>query len=161
VFPEIRLFLYDCNMSRPLALTPVPLSTMVESLIRTFTGLTLPASTGGPTVQPPLRVHLRTVRTENLDSDVMVMKSTEDRRCWTQAGAVKRRLECPLWVISGHFGQSTRCPLYPRKRTCAVHKHMSAKGQKRTSISCRRCSGHCPTVHNLLRCCRSWQGVCC
>src|SRR5262249_27525770 len=24
---------------------------------------------------------------------------------------------CPLWVTSGHFGMSDRCPLYPRKRT--------------------------------------------
>src|SRR5215510_1196384 len=30
------------------------------------------------------------------------------------------------------------CPLYPRKRTCAVHLPMSAKGQKRTSGDLRR-----------------------
>jgi hypothetical protein len=28
---------------------------------------------------------------------------------------------CPLWVISGHLQRKTECPLYPRKRTCAVH----------------------------------------
>src|SRR4029079_12522268 len=37
------------------------------------------------------------------------------------------------WVISGHFAMRGRCPLYPQKRTCAVHWLMSAKGQKRTS----------------------------
>ena len=33
---------------------------------------------------------------------------------------------CPFWVISGHFAMRTRCPLYPRKRTCAVQLGMSA-----------------------------------
>jgi hypothetical protein len=28
--------------------------------------------------------------------------------------------------------RTTSCPLYPRKRTCAVQLEMSAKGQKRT-----------------------------
>ena len=28
---------------------------------------------------------------------------------------------CPLWVISGHLQCKTACPLYPQKRTCAVH----------------------------------------
>ena len=41
--------------------------------------------------------------------------------------------ECPLWVISGHFALQSSCPLYPRKRTCAVQLGMSAMGQKRTS----------------------------
>ena len=27
-----------------------------------------------------------------------------------------------------------RCPLYPRKRTCAAHKPMSALGQKQTFV---------------------------
>ena len=39
---------------------------------------------------------------------------------------------CPLWVISGRCRLSDPCPLYPRKRTCAPHKLMSALGQKRT-----------------------------
>jgi hypothetical protein len=30
---------------------------------------------------------------------------------------VRRSMECPLWVISGHASKSARCPLYPRKRT--------------------------------------------
>jgi hypothetical protein len=30
----------------------------------------------------------------------------------------------------------TGCPLYPRKRTCAVHHLMSALGQKRTLMHC-------------------------
>ena len=36
------------------------------------------------------------------------------------------RTKCPLWVISGHSAMSEVCPLYPRKRTFAVHKSMSA-----------------------------------
>src|SRR6476659_4984295 len=40
---------------------------------------------------------------------------------------------CPLWVISGLMQCKTACPLYPRKRTCAVQLGMSAKCQKRTS----------------------------
>jgi len=39
---------------------------------------------------------------------------------------------CPLWVISGHLQCNSPCPLYPRKRTCAVQFGMSVKGQKRT-----------------------------
>jgi len=39
---------------------------------------------------------------------------------------------CPLWVISGHFAVQSPCPLYLRKRTCAVQLGMSAMGQKRT-----------------------------
>src|SRR5262249_8109215 len=33
-----------------------------------------------------------------------------------------------------HSEGSARCPLYPRKRTCAVQLGMSAIGQKRTSV---------------------------
>ena len=36
---------------------------------------------------------------------------------------------CLLWVINRHGDKSTRCPLYPRKRTCAVQLGMSAKCQ--------------------------------
>ena len=36
------------------------------------------------------------------------------------------RRGCPLWVISGHSDTSKACPLYPRKRTCAVQLGMSA-----------------------------------
>jgi len=36
---------------------------------------------------------------------------------------------CPLWVISGLMQCKTACPLYPRKRTCAVQLGMSAKCQ--------------------------------
>jgi hypothetical protein len=39
---------------------------------------------------------------------------------------------CPLWVISGHFAVQLPCPLYPRKRTCALQRGMSALCQKRT-----------------------------
>jgi hypothetical protein len=40
--------------------------------------------------------------------------------------------QCPLWVKSRHMQCKTACPLYPRKRTCAVQLTMSALGQKRT-----------------------------
>src|SRR5215813_15560860 len=38
----------------------------------------------------------------------------------------------PLWVRSGHMRRNKRCPLYTRKRRCAVQTRMSALGQKRT-----------------------------
>jgi hypothetical protein len=53
----------------------------------------------------------------------------------TQAARV-RTTKRPLWVISGHFAMRKRCPLYPRKRTCAVQIRMSALGQKRTLTIC-------------------------
>ena len=34
--------------------------------------------------------------------------------------------QCPLWVKSGHLQCKTSCPLYPRKRTCAVQLGMFA-----------------------------------
>src|SRR6478752_9155351 len=37
----------------------------------------------------------------------------------------------PIWVKRTHPMQ-TQCPLYPRKRTCAVQLAMSALGQQRT-----------------------------
>src|SRR5262249_36782951 len=40
---------------------------------------------------------------------------------------------CPLWVKSGLMQCNKACPLYPRKRTCAMQRGMSALGQKRTS----------------------------
>src|SRR5262249_43464478 len=40
--------------------------------------------------------------------------------------------QCPLWVISGHFGKSDRCALYPQKRTSWSGIAMSALCQKRT-----------------------------
>src|SRR4029078_4495870 len=40
---------------------------------------------------------------------------------------------CPLWVKSRHVRRKTSCPLYARKRTCAVQTVMSALGQKQTS----------------------------
>src|SRR5262249_55122372 len=44
---------------------------------------------------------------------------------------------CPLWVISGHMRRKKACPLYPRKRTCALQLGMSALGQKRTFPRCQ------------------------
>src|SRR5262249_38389515 len=38
-----------------------------------------------------------------------------------------------LWVKSRHSRRKKSCPLYPRKRTFAVQKRMSALGQKRKS----------------------------
>ena len=35
-------------------------------------------------------------------------------------------MPCPLWVKSGHLGKSTRCLLYPRKRTFIRGSLMSA-----------------------------------
>ena len=46
---------------------------------------------------------------------------------------VKSDVRCPLWVISRHLQRKKACPLYPRKRTCAMQLGMSAMGQKRTS----------------------------
>ena len=40
--------------------------------------------------------------------------------------------QCPLWVISGHFGLSAQCPLYPQKQTLVEPAGMSALCQKRT-----------------------------
>jgi len=31
-------------------------------------------------------------------------------------------LPCPLWVKSGHSGNSKQCPLYPRKRTSELNR---------------------------------------
>jgi hypothetical protein len=42
---------------------------------------------------------------------------------------------CPLWAISRHLHRNRSCPLYPRKRTCALRQTMSAMGQKRTSLN--------------------------
>ena len=41
----------------------------------------------------------------------------------------------PLWAIGGHFRMWAPDPLNPRKRTCAVQLDMSAKCQKRTSLT--------------------------
>ena len=38
----------------------------------------------------------------------------------------------PIATIKADI-RKTSCPLYPRKRTCAVHQVMSALGHKRTS----------------------------
>ena len=46
----------------------------------------------------------------------------------------------PLWVISGHRPADQRCPLCPRKQTCAASKSMSALCQKRTFASSLRAS---------------------
>src|SRR6516165_3610281 len=46
-------------------------------------------------------------------------------------------LQCPLWVISGHFGMSERCQLYLSKRTFGSTSDMSAKGHKRAQDSDR------------------------
>src|SRR5262249_11425923 len=53
--------------------------------------------------------------------------------CITRSESIKNCAACPLWVISGHMQRKKACPLYPRKRTCAVQLEMSAMGQKRTS----------------------------
>ena len=40
--------------------------------------------------------------------------------------------QCPLWVKSRHLQRKKACPLYPQKRTCAMQRAMSAKGQEQT-----------------------------
>jgi hypothetical protein len=39
--------------------------------------------------------------------------------------ATMLRIECPLWVKSGHCGMSTSCPLYSSKQTFAAVISMS------------------------------------
>src|SRR5262245_36777298 len=43
--------------------------------------------------------------------------------------------QCPLWVKSRLMQCNMSCPLYPRKRTCAVQLGMSALGQKADSCT--------------------------
>src|SRR5262245_42711740 len=51
----------------------------------------------------------------------------------SMSAAAKRGLPGRLlWVIGTHNRAPVQCPLYPRKRTCAVQLVMSALGQKRT-----------------------------
>jgi hypothetical protein len=53
---------------------------------------------------------------------------------FSQRSALRLASPRPTAPESGH-GQCARpCPLYPRKRTCAVHSAMSALGHKRTFI---------------------------
>src|SRR5262249_17052436 len=52
----------------------------------------------------------------------------------TLEGRDVRASQCPLWVKSRHVQRAKACPLYPRKRTCAVQEPMSALGHKRTSV---------------------------
>jgi hypothetical protein len=40
-----------------------------------------------------------------------------------------RRLLCPLWVKSGHFAQSGRCPLYLQKQTSLAARVLFANRQ--------------------------------
>ena len=56
--------------------------------------------------------------------------------------------QCPLWVTSGHMQCKKACPLYPRKRTCAAHKPMSAKCQKRTSSNYQLAPQYTPINFN-------------
>src|SRR5262249_58493211 len=53
-------------------------------------------------------------------------------RCQVRIGPNWKTSGCPLWVKSRHSRRKKSCPLYPRKRTCAVQLGMSAMGQKRT-----------------------------
>src|SRR5215469_5237163 len=46
--------------------------------------------------------------------------------------------ECPLWVKSGHWGTSDRCPLYPQKLTLELGREMSAMCQTRKYAGYRR-----------------------
>src|SRR5262245_7861178 len=61
-------------------------------------------------------------------SDLPTVKSS-----WT-GGPIVAEAKCPLWIKSRHMECKTSCPLYPRKRTCALQLGMSDMGQKRTFI---------------------------
>ena len=43
--------------------------------------------------------------------------SSDERRITPQFPGLRQRKQCPLWVISGHWAMSSRCLLYPQKRT--------------------------------------------
>jgi hypothetical protein len=56
--------------------------------------------------------------------------------------------QCPLWVRSRHSHRKKSCPLYPRKRTCAMQLGMSAMGQKRALAPRRDCFRSNSQHHN-------------
>ena len=60
------------------------------------------------------------------------------RRGWTETGFRRLPTTDRVTTESRHLQRNTPCPLYPRKRTCAAHKPMSAKCQKRTSYLARK-----------------------
>src|SRR5262249_4987089 len=51
---------------------------------------------------------------------------------WTTLGIERRNRPDHFGVKSGHRALQSPCPLYTRKRTCALQLGMSAMGQKRT-----------------------------
>jgi len=55
--------------------------------------------------------------------------------------------QCPLWVISGHWGTSEQCPLYPRKRTLRRATSMSALCQKQTLSGLNPIGGNKQRAH--------------
>src|SRR6516164_9945696 len=58
--------------------------------------------------------------------------SREQMSLWLAGYPKTPRLRHPIWVISGHWSASIRCPLYPQKRTSLNSGRMSALCQKRT-----------------------------
>src|SRR5207342_2432896 len=62
--------------------------------------------------------------------------------------------QCPLWVKSRQVQRTSRCPLLPQKRTCAVQLGMSALCQKRTSRL------RAQLVRYWLRRCSPYNAVC-
>jgi len=62
------------------------------------------------------------------------------------------RCSCPLWIISGHWGTSKRCPLYPQKRTFVAATGTSALCQKRTRAPQQK---HHYSMTSSASCCRS------
>jgi hypothetical protein len=54
------------------------------------------------------------------------------RQKWTLASPLFWKGRMSALVKSRHFAVQSPCPLYPRKRTCAVQLRMSALGHKRT-----------------------------
>src|SRR6516164_290784 len=56
---------------------------------------------------------------------------------------------CPLWVKSGHFRVSERCPLYPQKQTLIEPVGMSALCQKHAHAVHQKGPSRSPYQHSL------------
>ena len=62
----------------------------------------------------------------------------------------------PIATAKADFPQKS-CPLYPRKRTHAVHNRMSALGQKRTYAGPQVRSEPLPSEQEIVECLGSWR----
>src|SRR5215469_16537358 len=84
---------------------------------------------GQTTAVPPRRV---------MNSRRLMPASANDKAWYRQKLAHWKGHQCPLYVKSGHFATSGRCPLYSQKRTLIERVRMSA------SCQTRKYSGHAP-----------------